>query len=90
MDLGCHIDGFAALAANTVVIPDENMDAAKKAEINDLMAAARLMGEVCQRVIRPGNTNSQVTKALATIAKAYDVHLIQGTLMHQVLNSSRA
>ena len=56
MDLGCHIDGFAALAANTVVIPDENMDAAKKAEINDLMAAARLMGEVCQRVIRPGNT----------------------------------
>ena len=54
------------------------------------MAAARLMGEVCQRVIRPGNTNTQVTKALATVAKAYDVHLIQGTLMHQVSCSSRA
>ena len=48
------------------------------------MSAARLMGEVCQRVIRPGNTNTQVTEALATIAKAYDVHLLQGILMHQV------
>ena len=84
VDLGCHIDGFVALAANTVVIPDENMTAEKKAEINDLMSAARLMGEVCQRVIRPGNTNTQVTEALATIAKAYDVHLLQGILMHQM------
>lgn len=84
VDLGCHIDGFVALAANTVVIPDENMPAEKKAEINDLMSAARLMGEVCQRMIRPGNTNTQVTDALATIAKAYDVHLLQGILMHQV------
>ena len=48
------------------------------------MSAARLMGEVCQRMIRPGNTNTQVTDALATIAKAYDVHLLQGILMHQV------
>lgn len=84
VDLGCHIDGFVALAANTVVIPDEKMTTEKKAEINDLMSAARLMGEVCQRVIRPGNTNTQVTEALATIAKAYDVHLLQGILMHQV------
>ena len=75
---------IVALAAHTVVIPDENMTAEKKAEINDLMSAARLMGEVCQRVIRPGNTNTQVTEVLATIAKAYDVHLLQGILMHQV------
>ena len=89
VDLGCHIDGFVALAANTVVIPDENMPAEKKAEINDLMSAARLMGEVCQRVIRPGNTNTQVTEALATVAKAYDVRLLQGILMHQVGEETR-
>lgn len=89
VDLGCHIDGFVALAANTVVIPDESMPAEKKAEINDLMSAARLMGEVCQRVIRPGNTNTQVTEALATVAKAYDVRLLQGILMHQVGEETR-
>ena len=33
VDLGCHIDGYIALAANTVVIPSESMDEAKKTEI---------------------------------------------------------
>lgn len=52
---------------------------------NDLMACAATMGDLCQRMIKPGNVNNDVTSALATVAKAYDCHLIQGILMHQVL-----
>ena len=48
------------------------------------MAAAYLMGEVCQRMIKPGNTNVQVSEALSTICKAYDVNMLQGILMHQM------
>ena len=48
------------------------------------MYAARIMGDVCHRLIKPGNTNLQVTTALAKIATAYDVRLMQGILMHQV------
>ena len=48
------------------------------------MACAATMGELCQRMIKPGNVNNQVTAKLATVAKAYDCHLIQGILMHQV------
>lgn len=48
------------------------------------MSAARIMGDVCQRLIKPDNTNTMVTAALAKIAEAYDVHLVQGILMHQV------
>ena len=48
------------------------------------MACAATMGDLCQRMIKPGNTNNQVTAALATVAKAYDCHLVQGILMHQV------
>lgn len=51
---------------------------------NDLMAAAYLMGEVCQRMIKPGNTNTQVTAALEKICAAYDVRMLQGILMHQM------
>ncbi len=48
------------------------------------MAAAYLMGEVCQRMIKPGNTNVQVSEALSTICKAYDLNMRQGILMHQM------
>ena len=48
------------------------------------MAAARIMGDVCHRLIKPDNTNTMVTAALAKVAEAYDVHLVQGILMHQV------
>ena len=33
VDLGCHIDGYIAVAANTIVVPSDSMDEAKKAEI---------------------------------------------------------
>lgn len=33
VDLGCHIDGYVAVAANTVVIPSEEEDAKEKEDI---------------------------------------------------------
>lgn len=84
VDLGCHIDGYIAVAANTIVIPSDAMTEERKAEINDLMSAARVMGDLCQRMIKPGNNNNQVTEALSKVAAAYDVHLLQGILMHQM------
>ena len=48
------------------------------------MACAATMGDLCQRMIKPGNTNNQVTSALATVAKAYDCHLVQGIVSRQV------
>lgn len=33
VDIGCYIDGYVALAANTIVIPDEAMTEEKKTEI---------------------------------------------------------
>jgi hypothetical protein len=42
---------------------------------------------VALRLIKPGNTNQQVTAALAAVARAYDVNAVQGTLMHQMKRS---
>ena len=33
VDMGCHIDGYVAMAANTVIIPSEKMEEARKTEI---------------------------------------------------------
>ena len=33
VDMGCHIDGYVAMAANTIVIPSEKVDEARKTEI---------------------------------------------------------
>ena len=41
VDLGCHIDGFIALAANTVIIPSETEEESKKKAIVVRMALFR-------------------------------------------------
>ena len=41
VDMGCHIDGFIAVAANTVVIPSETEDETKKKAI----VAASALGD---------------------------------------------
>ena len=33
VDMGCHIDGYVVMAANTVIIPSEKMEEARKTEI---------------------------------------------------------
>ncbi|CAH0521925.1 unnamed protein product [Peronospora belbahrii] len=39
---------------------------------------------LCARLIKPGNTNLQVTEALARLEESYGVKSLQGTLMHQL------
>lgn len=80
IDMGCHIDGFVAVVAETCVIPG----AETPAVLNDLMSAAYNMGELCQKLIAPGRKNNEITPLLAKIAEAYGVNLVQGTLMHQM------
>jgi len=46
--------------------------------------AALTAAEVATKLIKPGNTNQQVTDAIAKVAEAYGVNAMQGTLMHQM------
>jgi curved DNA binding protein len=89
IDLGCHIDGFIAVVAHTVVVPAEGSAAEtpfpeQTGDAADVLACAHQAVEVCARLIKPGNTNLQVTEALTKLEDAYGVKSIQGTLMHQL------
>ncbi|CEG47327.1 dna-binding 42 kda [Plasmopara halstedii] len=89
IDLGCHIDGYIAVVAHTAIVPMEGSAAeAEFPELNgveaDVFKCAHDAVELCSRLIKPGNTNLQVTEALAKLEQSYGVKSLQGTLMHQL------
>jgi curved DNA binding protein len=89
IDLGCHIDGYIAVVAHTAVVPAEGSAADQPfPEISgpeaDVLKCANDAVELCARLIKPGNTNLQVTEALGKLEEAYGVKSLQGTLMHQL------
>merc|ERR1711865_452041 len=80
IDMACHIDGFIAGAAHTVVVgPDKLED--KRA---DVILAAWNAAEAALRLVQVGNTNVQVTEAFGKIAEEFKCKPVQGVLSHQL------
>ena len=85
IDLGCHVDGYIAIAAHTVEVgyvpkPEEPITGVKA----DLWHCAYACADVASRMMRPGNKNTQVTEAMKKICEAFGCQSITGTLMHQM------
>lgn len=85
IDLGCHIDGFIAVLAHTVIVKEEE---GVQAEITgkqaDVLHAAEVCAQVAHKMLRVGNTTSNITDALKKVSEAFDVSLCQGVLSHQM------
>ena len=87
IDLGVHVDGYIAVAAHTVIVRETAAAAPTEPEVGsraNVLAAAWTAAEVAARMIKPGNTNDQVTQAVKKVAEAYGVKPMAGTLMHQM------
>lgn len=80
-DLGCHIDGWIAVCAHTVVISSSTL---KNSKVGDVVKAAAQGLEAAMRTIRPGNKSSDVTNILQRVADNYDIKLVEGVLTHQL------
>ena len=79
LHLGAHIDGFAAVSAETLVVgatPEEPVTGRKA----DVIQAAWHAAEVVQRLVKVGNKNWQVTDAVSKIAAAFDCKPVEGAL----------
>jgi len=79
--LGCHMDGFVAQAAYTIVVGGESKITGKKA---DVILAAHTAMLAAQRLIKEAGTNTSVTNAIAKICEAYGVSAVEGVLSHKV------
>ncbi|KAJ2686313.1 hypothetical protein H4R19_006721, partial [Coemansia spiralis] len=70
VQLGTHIDGYAAVAGDTVVVgASEASPVTGKAA--DAITAAHYAGEAIQRLLKPGNRNSTVTERVQKVAEAF-------------------
>jgi len=84
VDLGCHIDGFIAVAAHTFVARAEGSSEPVTGRAADLVKAASTAAEIALRLMRPGNTNVQVTEAINKVSEQFGVKPVQGVLMHEL------
>ncbi len=75
--MGVHIDGYIIVGAHTVIVGNTASEAEPiTGPIADVFTAAWSAAEVAARLIKPGNTNVQVTEAIKRVTDAYDVRAI--------------
>ena len=79
VNLGVHFDGYMVQLGHTVVVP-ENSETPAKAEgrKGDVMMAAWTGLQAAVRMLKPGNLNNNVTKAIETCVKSYNCEGVQG------------
>ena len=77
LHLGAHIDGFASIAAETIVVgaTSENPVTGRAA---DVVKAAWTAAEVAMRLVKVGNKNWAVTEAVSKVAAAFDCKPVEG------------
>jgi len=80
IDLGAHIDGFIAQAAHTVVISEQPV----KGRVADCVHAAWTCAEAALRLVKVGNKNDDVTKAIRKCCDEFECNPVTGVLSHQV------
>jgi len=85
LDVGCYVDGYIAVAAHTMVCGEQPTPEKPLAGPQaDVLHAAHIACEVVQKLLRPGNTNSQVTKAVKKVAEDFGVKVCTGVLSHRM------
>ena len=80
IDLACHIDGFIAAAAHTVVVGDVEVSG----RAADVVHAAWNAAEAALRKVRVGGESTEVTKVIEDVAAEYGVEALQGIYSYEM------
>jgi len=80
LHLGAHIDGFASVAAETLVV-GATPDAPVTGRRADAIKAAWTAAEAAMRVVKVGNKNWQVTETVAKVTAVWDTKPVEGELV---------
>jgi len=81
IDMGAHLDGYAAVYANTVFVGATEPVTGKAA---DVVAAAQCAAELAIRMVKAGNKNSPITEMFQKVADNFGVNVVQGVLSHEM------
>ena len=66
------------------MIATDNPEIATTGKKADAICAAYYAGEAVLRLLRPGNTNTQITEMINKIAEIFQVNVVQGVLSHKM------
>ncbi|KAF8638343.1 hypothetical protein AX17_002363 [Amanita inopinata Kibby_2008] len=82
VQLGAHIDGFASVSAETIVVGTsaDNPVTGRRA---DVIKAAWTAAEVAKRLVKVGNKNWAVTEGVGRTAAVWDCKPVEGMLSCQ-------
>lgn len=77
VQFGAHIDGFAAISAETIIIgaSEANPVTGRRA---DVLQAAWHAAQVAMRLVKVGNKNWAVTEAITKVSAAWDCKPVEG------------
>lgn len=81
-DLGCHIDGFIATQATTIVVGSGAE--AIKGRAADVIQAAKTAFDAAVRLIRPGKKVSDVSGPLQKVAETFGCNMVEGVMSHEL------
>jgi len=77
---GTHFDGYAAIAATTIVVGDGKVSGRKA----DVILAAHYAMQAAQRTIKKAATNNEVTAAIAKVCREFECEPVEGVLSHKI------
>ncbi|KAH7884446.1 peptidase M24, structural domain-containing protein [Phlebopus sp. FC_14] len=80
--IGAHIDGFAAVSAETIVVGATEQEPVTGRRA-DVLKAAWHAAEIAMRQVKVGNKNWAVTDTVAKVAVAWDCKPVEGMLSCQ-------
>ena len=83
IELGVHVDGFAALVGHTIVVQSDK-NAAVTGKKADVILAAYKAAQAALRLIKPGHHNHEVTEVIQKVTNAYGVNGVEGVLSHEL------
>ncbi|KAL4856447.1 ERBB-3 BINDING PROTEIN 1 [Chlorella vulgaris] len=83
IDLGCHIDGYIAQAAHSLVVASDP-SAPVTGRAADAILCAQTCFDAAARLMRPGKKASEVAGPLNKIAEAYGCSLVDGVMSYQM------
>jgi len=81
---GCHIDGWGSNAALTCTVGASESNKVT-GPANDVSVACHAAMLAAQRAIRIGNTNNDVTRAIARVCEEFKVNQVEAVLSHKIL-----
>ncbi|CAF1271949.1 unnamed protein product [Adineta ricciae] len=83
IDLGCHIDGYVAVVAHTLIVgaTREKKVTGRRA---DCILAAYYAAEAALRLVKPTENNTAVTEVIDRIANAYHCKPVEGMISYQM------